>query len=127
MEPNALLAVKARPRPLVGEVNHIPLRVAEPALQVGDPVRGRPAIGGDAVDVRLALQQFPHREGVADGDGVADQQDTRQSVDVLDRSKSRIRRSFRLALRLLRIGRHRGHAEKATSNTENVGKAGDRV
>jgi hypothetical protein len=51
----------------------------EPFIDRGDPVLRRAAIGGNALDVGLALEEFADGRGVADGDGVADEQDARQA------------------------------------------------
>ncbi len=66
------------------EVNHVPFAGAKPFGNVRHAILGRAAVRGNAVHVRLALQQFSHGQGVADGDGIADEQDTRQAGHVLN-------------------------------------------
>ena len=55
------------------EVDHVPLPVAEPHVELLQPVGGWAAVLRGAVDVRLARQRLPYRHRVAAGDRVADE------------------------------------------------------
>ena len=60
------------------EMDEIPLAFAKPGIDIGEPLRGGATVGGDTVYVDLALESFLCRNGVADGYGVAYDQDSRQ-------------------------------------------------
>ena len=80
------------------EVDHIPLAGPQPGVDVLDPVRRRSAVGRDAVDIGLALQDLAHRQGVADRNRITDQQDSRQLRIVLDLRQRRVGGDLRLGL-----------------------------
>ncbi len=66
------------------EMDHVPLAVPQPLIDLFDAAGRRPAIGRRPVNVGDAGQLASHRGGVADRDAVADQQDIGQrSVDLV--------------------------------------------
>ncbi len=73
------------------EVDHVPRRRPNPALNLLEASRRRATVDGNAVDVRLALEQFPRGDRIADRDRIADQEDPRQSGNVLNRRQRRVR------------------------------------
>lgn len=77
------------------EMDDVPLGVAEPGFDVFEAIRGRAAVGGDAMDVGFAFEHFADVEGVAHGDGVADQEDAWQASDVIDFHQRRVGGAFR--------------------------------
>ena len=48
------------------EVNHIPLLITEPGIELLEAPSGGAAIGRNPVDVCFACQQFPRGQCVAD-------------------------------------------------------------
>jgi hypothetical protein len=66
------------------EMDEIPFSIAEPPIEFFDARLRRTAVGGSAVDVGLAREGIPDREGVGPRDGVADEEDPRQGGIVLD-------------------------------------------
>ena len=63
------------------EVNDVPLGVAEPGLDSGDAVRGVGAVFGALAvllhwpnNIGLALEHLLHEGGVADGDGIPEEE-----------------------------------------------------
>lgn len=67
------------------EMNHVPFVLAKPTVHHEDAVAGGAAIEGNAVDVRLAGEELAHGQAIADGDGIADEQDAGQLGVVFDR------------------------------------------
>src|ERR1044072_2450212 len=67
------------------EMNDIPLSVAEPLINGLNTARRRTTVSGRSMDVDLALERFPRGDGVADRNGGADEQHSRQPGDVLHR------------------------------------------
>ena len=66
------------------EVDHVPLALAQPDVELLDPVGGGSAVLGGLVDVGLAGQRLADAKRVAARDRVADQQDARQLGVVAD-------------------------------------------
>ena len=72
------------------EVNNGPFFIfpagIEPGVELFEPLGGGSAVGEGPVDVGFTLEGFLNIDGVADGDGVTDEEDARKALDICDRS-----------------------------------------
>lgn len=70
------------------EVDDVPLFLIaadfEPLFKLGQSFDRGPAIGGRAMHVGLALQEFAHLEGVSHRDGIADEKNAGEPFNVFD-------------------------------------------